>query len=125
MKKIKIVNLTQHQPTVEQIASGVETLDEKQEIIKKLLTFNELPVDKEELKERAIRLANIAKEEGVYEYAMIGGAPYLMSYLEKSLKNLGIQPLYSFSKREVIEKKQDNGEIQKISFFKHIGWIEV
>ena len=119
----RIVNLTQHNPTPEQIRKGVENLDERHEEIKELLTFDEIPT-KEELEDRAKRLARIVLEEGVYDAAMIGGAPYFMSYLEKALKEAGIQPLYSFTRREVEEVK-DGDKVIKKSVFKHIGFVEV
>jgi hypothetical protein len=121
---MRIANLTQHKPTTEQIKAGVEHLSEKENEIKTLLTFENIPTI-EEMEDRAERLAKIVKEEGVYDATMIGGAPYFMSILEKKLKEYGIKPLYSFSKREVIEETNENGEVIKKSIFKHIGFIEV
>jgi hypothetical protein len=69
-------------------------------------------------------LARIVKEEGVFDAAMIGGAPFFMSTLEKTLKEYGIKPLYAFSKRESVEENE-NGIIIKKSIFKHIGFVEV
>ena len=122
---MEIINLTQHIPTKEQIEQGVENLDERHEEIKHLLTFEEIPT-KSEMKDRAERLARIVKEEGVYDAALIGGAPYFMSTLEKVLKKHGIKPLYSFSKR-IVEEVQDEktGEVVKKTIFKHIGFVEV
>ena len=119
----RIVNLTQHNPTPEQRTKGVENLDERHEEIKELLTFEEIPT-KKELEDRSKRLARIAAEEGVYTSAMIGGTPYFMSYLEKALKEVGIQPLYTFSKRETEEVKEGDKVVKK-SIFKHIGFVEV
>ena len=57
---------------------------------------------------------------------MIGGAPYFMSTLEKKLKEYGIKPLYSFSKRIVEESEdKDTGEVVKKTIFKHLGFVEV
>jgi len=116
-----ILNLTQHFASKEQIEEGVFEPEDKEKV-KKLLTFNELP-SKEEIKERARLLTGIAIVEGA-EKAMIGGAPYLMSSLEKKLKEFDIQPVYAFSKR-IVEETEKDGEIIKKSIFKHIGFIEV
>jgi hypothetical protein len=120
---MKIANLTQHIPTDKQKADGVVHLPEKHEIIKTLLTFENIPT-KEEMVDRAERLAKIVEEEGVFDAALIGGAPYFMSTLEKVLKEHGIKPLYSFSKRISIEKKEGD-KIIKQNVFEHIGFIEV
>lgn len=119
MKLKPILNLTQHVGTPEQ---GVydEVL---KPILVEQLTFTTLP-SSEEIKKRAENLAEIASLLG-YEKAMIGGAPYLMSELEKSLKARGIQPLYSFTERVSVETKSPTGEVTKTSVFKHIGWVEV
>jgi len=120
----RIANLTQHLPTEQQKKEGVENLDERHNEIKTLLTFDNLP-SKEEMVDRAERLARIVKEEGVYKYALIGGAPYFMSTLEKVLKENGLTPVYSFSKRKVIEEKDETGKVIKKTIFEHEGFIEV
>ena len=55
--------------------------------------------------------------------AMIGGAPYLMSELEKELWHLGIEPVYAFTKRESVETVGENGEVTKTAVFKHAGFV--
>jgi len=116
-----ILNLTQHSPTKEQIEDGVFEPEYKDKV-RELLTFNNIP-SKNEIKERARLLTGIAISEGVDE-VMIGGAPYLMGALELELKSYNIKPLYSFTKREVIEV-QKGDEVIKQSAFKHIGFVEV
>jgi len=120
----KIANLTQHKPTNEQIKAGVIHLEEKENEIKELLTFDNIPTLKE-MEDRAERLARIVVEEGVFKKAMIGGAPFFMSTLEKVLKKYGIKPVYAFSKRIVVEEKLENGEVIKKNIFKHLGFVEV
>ena len=117
-----ILNLTQHKPTEEQIKAGVIDPSEIKSEIQALLTFDEIP-SKEEMEERAIRLARIVYSEGINK-AMIGGAPYFMSTLERVLKENGIQPLYAFSKRVVEEVETENGFEKKV-IFKHLGFVEV
>ena len=53
---------------------------------------------------------------------MIGGAPYLIASLHDALVGRDIQPLYAFSKRVSVEKKE-GGEVIKTSVFKHVGFV--
>ncbi len=118
----KILNLTQHQPTAEQVEAGVIDASSPA-TVKELLNFESLP-SKEEIRKRAFSLAEMAEEVGV-KFAMIGGAPFLMSALEKALKERGVEPLYAFSQRVSVEKKQEDGSIVKTTIFKHLGFVEV
>jgi len=119
---MEILNLTQHKPTEEQIKAGVVDPVERKNEIQILLTFDKIPT-KNEMEDRAIRLAKICIEEG-FDKAMIGGAPYFMSTLERILKENGVQPLYAFSKRVVEEVETENG-VEKKVIFKHLGFVEV
>ena len=141
---LKIVNLTQHTTTEEQIEAGVITPRKNATAIRKALTFDKIPV-KAEILERAILLAGYAEDEliqppeyidvtddpdifGDYELppksaAMIGGAPYLMAPLEEALRNRGIQPIYAFSFRESNEQIQPDGSVKKTIEFRHIGFV--
>jgi len=120
----RILNLTQHPATPSQRKAGVVEPDEElKKEIKRLLTFEELP-DKVDISTRAYYLAQIAYEAG-YKFALIGGAPYLMSALERHLKASGVTPVYAFSKRETIEKTMPDGSVVKTQVFKHLGFIEV
>jgi hypothetical protein len=116
---MKILNLTMHKATKEQIEAGV--FDLHGEGIVNLLTFEEIPTP-DELEERATQLAKIAQKQKVRK-AMIGGAPYLMPYLENQLCLNGIAPVYAFSKRESVEKELD-GKVIKTNVFKHVGFVE-
>lgn len=118
----KIINLTQHMATPEQIEAGVYEPKNKDSVIKNL-TFEELP-NHIGIMVRAVNLANIAKKEGA-ECAMIGGAPYLMSALEKALKMFEIKPVYGFTKRESVEIVEADGGVKNASVFKHAGFIEM
>ena len=113
----KIVNLTQHKASQEQVEKGVFDLTDNTEL-KVLLTVNDLPTP-DDIYHRVAGIVEIAKESGA-KSAMIGGAPFLMSALEKELKSAGIQPLYAFTKRVAIE---ENGV--KTSIFKHEGFVKV
>jgi hypothetical protein len=141
-----VLNLTQHKATKDQKEAGVIDLPEsyRKKIIE-LLTFNEIP-DCDEIHGRVIMLVNVVEEflsdemspvkeefleakandyNGVGELGlafMIGGAPFFMPELQRELSKIGT-PLYAFSKREVVETVNDNGEVLKSSVFKHIGFV--
>ena len=119
--KLKILNLTQHTPTSEQV-EVVEPIPEIKIHIKTLLTFSSTP-SPQEIRERAEKLADIAQRLG-YKSAMIGGALWLMGPLEKALRKRGISPLYAFTTREVVEEKLPDGSIKKTTVFKHHGFVE-
>ena len=116
-----VINLTQHPATEEQEFDGVFEPQNKEDV-RRLLTFDTIP-NKGVLYMRAVQLAEIASESGA-KFAMIGGAPYLMSPLEDALKREGITPLYSFSERESIEETLPTGEVIKKSVFRHKGFIK-
>ena len=118
---MKILNLTQHAATPDQIAAGVVEPADK-ELVQALITFDELPSAKE-VEAKAKALAQMAGYDG-YDTVMIGGAPYFMAPLEKALREQGIKPLYAFSKRESVEEKQADGSVKKIQMFRHAGWVE-
>ena len=120
---MKILNLTQHTASPEQLSSGVvEPTPELKVKIKELLTFNSLPAQNEILG-RALALAGLVETlDEEFSHAMIGGAPFFMSALEKELREIGVTPLYAFSQR-VVEEKEDGSE--KKVFFRHEGFVEV
>jgi hypothetical protein len=115
-----ILNLTQHAASQAQLNNGViEPVDKDQ--VQKLITFDTIPTCSE-MRFRAKALAQIAKESGA-SAAMIGGAPYFMSTLESALMNVHIEPVYAFSVRESQEVTQPDGSVQKVSVFKHAGFV--
>nr|WP_321500828.1 hypothetical protein [uncultured Dethiosulfovibrio sp.] len=117
---MRIVNLTQHSITEEQKLDGVIEVSVKKEVTK-LLTFNDLP-SIDEMETRARGLASIAKKEGATA-AMIGGAPYLMAYLELALIESGIEPIYSYSRRDCTEERSPDGSVRKMMVFRHKGFV--
>jgi len=122
----KILNLTQHVATQEQIEAGVfEPSEEDKKTIQKLLTIDEIPT-KEDLSWRAAQLSLMAAHYCYPEgKAMIGGAPYLMSFLEDVLRYESVKPVYAFSKRESVDQVQQDGSVRKIALFRHCGFVEV
>ena len=122
---MKIINLTQHEPSPQQVNAGV--ISERSDEIKALLDFAEMPTFSN-IKFKANKLALIAKavsKTTEATHAMIGGAPYLMAPLEKSLMTLGIIPVYSFSKRVSYETLDKEGKVIKVSEFVHQGFVSV
>ncbi len=118
MENKKTINLTMHPATPEQ---GCIEPDNKAEV-KELLLFKGLPTV-DEIQHRALMLANIANEQGA-THAMIGGALYLMSHLERALLTMGITPVYAFSERVSVEVTLPDGKVEKRAVFKHLGFIE-
>jgi len=136
----RILNLTQHSPTPEQIAAGVvwgEISDAQETEVRALLTFDTLPTPVE-VRHRAERLAEIAAsaftivdyggDSGLvsnesFKFAMIGGAPYLMAPLESALRARGITPVYAFSVRESVDQVQPDGSVRKVAVFRHAGFV--
>lgn len=135
-----ILNLTQHPATAEQVAAGVVDLtpDERRQL-HQLLTFEELP-SAEELEERAEEIEILARRafdgDPHLDAVMIGGAPFLMAPLERSLKAeheladehaseppFRPQVLYAFSRRESVEERQPDGSVRKINVFRHAGFV--
>jgi hypothetical protein len=118
----KILNLTQHAATLEQVTAGV--FEPKNKVaVSRLLTFDAVP-EKNELFERANALANIAAESAATA-VMIGGAPFFMSAIEREMKLRGIQCLYAFSRRESVDQRQADGSVVKTQVFRHAGFVVV
>ena len=117
---MKILNLTQHQATPEQLAAGVVEPADKKQVVD-LLTFDSIPTPAE-MRDRAAKLAAIAAEAGV-EAAMIGGAPFFMAPLERALLEAGVEPVYAFSLRVTEEVTQPDGSVRKTSVFRHAGFV--
>jgi hypothetical protein len=100
-----ILNLTQHNPTPEQIEAGVvNLLDEMRARVRELLTFEEIP-NANQMASNAREIASIAaeffesgaSEDNMFRGAtMIGGAPYFMPFLVSILMVFRIIPLFSF-----------------------------
>jgi len=120
----KIVNLTQHPATPEQIAAGVEDLrGPALEALRECLTFDALPT-RFDIEVAAEAIATLAATGLEYEAAMIGGAPWLMAPLEAALRRYGVRPLYAFSRREVAEEAMPDGSVRKVAVFRHVGFVE-
>lgn len=118
---MKILNLTQHPASPEQVEAGVvEPAPEVKAQVKELLTFVGYP-SPEVVQDRATALVAVVEEQG-FEAAMIGGAPFFMAPLENTLSACGILPCYAFSERVSEEVTQADGSVQKVSRFKHVDF---
>lgn len=128
MKTIIIINITQHTVTNDQLNDlenkfqKVAMLNPEGDMFKENLTFIRMP-SKEEMIKRAKKIANDCHILGA-SYAVIAGAPYFMSILEKELFRLDIMPMYSFSERVSQEVIEADGSVRKVNVFKHVGFIE-
>ena len=124
MKK-RIVNLTQHTFSAEQLADlwarGVEIIEFPFD--KGLITFDTCP-SVDELRARAREVADVAKDYNP-THAMIGGAPYFMPFLEEALWEHVIVSTYAFTERRAVETGNANGSVTKTSVFCHGGWIKL
>ena len=118
----RIINLTQHPATPEQLEAGVFDLKGTELAwLKNLLNFD-APPSEFDLANDAISIAAIADRTGE-KTAMIGGAPFLMAPLESKLIEFGLAPVYAFSRRESVETVQDDGSVRKTTVFNHIGFV--
>lgn len=121
---MKITNLTQHVATPEQIVADVVDLPaDDRARLQQLITFHVIP-SSEEIRERAEAVAQLAVKAGATT-AMIGGAPFFMSALEKALCEAGVKPVYAFSVRESQDVVQADGSVRKVAVFRHAGFVEV
>lgn len=128
----KVINLTQHAPTPEQIEAGVvPNSPEIQKTVSALLTFETLP-SRDQIWSQAKDLAILAR--GIAESmeanfkgpvpVMIGGAPYLMMTLENQLSLRGMEAVFAFSARESVETHNADGSVSKTMVFRHKGFVE-
>jgi hypothetical protein len=131
----EIINLTQHQATPEQRATGVADLPEYlRKEVSQVITFDEIP-SPEEMKIRAQQVVGIFRrgqdvlsQEGTIPVgisAMIGGAPFFMRPLEEALLADGVEPVYAFSRRESADQPQSDGTVKKVAVFRHTGFVKV
>lgn len=124
-----IVNLTQHNPSLEQIQAGVVE-PRNPSRVRQLLTFHDVQdLHFFALQGRARDITDIAALAFPLRYkgekrALIGGAPFFMPYLAHSLKARGITPVYAFSERVSEEQVQPDGSVRKVNVFKHVAFVD-
>ena len=123
-----ILNLTQHQATPEQTAAGVVDLPSGlQDYLRELLAFDCITeTQHDDMAGRArdvVQIINDFETDDVIDKALIGGAPFFTSYLEAALRAIAVQPVYAFSKRDVVETATEDGRITKTTVFRHQGFV--
>lgn len=134
-----ILNMTQHAASAEQKAAGtVDLAPSEAAELRRLLTFNELPTEKQ-IEERAAAIVGLARAhfrklmgrvasgaiEGEDIRCMIGGAPFLMPALTQAMRRGGFVPVCAFSRRESVEESLADGSVVKRSVFQHLGFVEL
>ncbi len=125
---MKIINLTQHLATPEQIAAGVIDLDaDARAKLSAAITFFSLP-SVSELAARAEIVATIASNhrdaDKEFDAAMIAGASYFIPALENALREANIVPLHAFSLREQIQTELADGSVKRETIFRHRGFVQ-
>lgn len=121
-----IWNATQHSATPEQKAQGVVDLPtEIREELCKHLTFEDIP-GSEDLRMRSIAVVGLLMTCGAKpgDKAMLGGAPFFMEELSHSCREIGLVPVFAFSRRESAEQVMPDGSIKKVAVFRHLGFVE-
>ncbi len=136
----KILNLTQHNSTVEQKEAGIIDMSEELRTkIVPLLNFYKLPSE-EDIEYRVVSIQkelyanygldynnpehtdDIFKKKSKLDGFMIGGALFLMTPLADAISYMG-NVYYAFTKRVSIEETQDDGTVIKKSVFKFEGLV--
>lgn len=121
---MKILNLTQHVATPDQITAGVfEPFDKKE--VQSLLTFDTLPLASDIMSrvKSLVTICYLIRKAVGFDGVMIGGAAYLMGRLETALTVCGFTPVHAFTVRETVEEKQDDGSVKKVAVFRHAGFV--
>lgn len=120
---MKVINLTQHTPTMSQAAevAFVTLPDDVRAQVLALITFAPAEVNYETLRYRADTLAQIAANSGA-DVAMLGGAPFFQSFLENALLAQGVGFCYALSERVARDEVQADGSVRKVSVFEHAGF---
>lgn len=121
---MRVLNLTQHIATPEQIEAGVVDMQpEEREWLQRLLTFNTLPAADDIASRVACIEGLVMATKGECTHVMLGGAPFLMAPLEKAMRSVGLTPVYAFSKRVSSEICQPDGSVMKTSKFVFEGFV--
>lgn len=128
----KILNLTQHKATEDQIRAGVFDLpDDQHAKVRDLLTFHPTvdedgvkhPPACEQIGDAAVALARLAETAHPNGDVMIGCAPWLLIELADELLACGLRVLFAFSERESVEQVQADFSVRKVQVFRHLGFI--
>ena len=127
-----ILNATQHDATGDQQTAGVTNLPPAiAAAVRNNLTIDNIPTHNEIVR-RCTAVVLLIEQHNydngvscVGQRVMIGGAPWLMSFLEAELWARGFTPVYAFSVRrseEVVDSA--TATVRKVNVFKHVGFVE-
>lgn len=123
----KILNLTQHNATQDQLDAGVfEPTPAQKARIKEILTFDSQILKYPDIiEERAAEMCALVTQfySSVKVKLMIGGAPFFMGPLGDKLTHIGYEVVYSFTDRVSVDQVNEDGTITKTSVFKHLGFV--
>lgn len=127
-----ILNATPFKASIGEIAGGVRDLDTPiRSQVSTLLTFTKMPT-REELDTRAFRVAEIIKkvEVGLYvlhdievDAVLISGPAMIASALERELREVGLNVVYSYVAREAHEYINKRGFKAIETVYVHKGFI--
>ena len=128
---MKILNLTQHSPTEDQIAAGVADPDDTVARNRALnVAASDLvgPNVQDIIHNRIADLVEIVLQHGLDHpvwdgRVMIGGLPVLTASLAVTLAKIGCSPVYAVTDRVSVESVQADGSVRKTSEFKHVGFV--
>lgn len=112
-----ILNLTQHEPTLEQAHQGLCN-GPNRGALQACLTFTSEDIRQGYIPARAASLAEYAAKQGAKQ-ALIGGLPALMGPLVEALRARGIVPVFAHSERVSEDKVQPDGSVRKVNSFRH------
>ena len=128
---MKILNLTQHSPTKDQIKAGVVDPDDVNARNRALnVQASDLvgPDVAAIIHNRVADLIEIVLQHGIDHpvldgRVMIGGLPVLTSALAGVLAKIGCEPVYAVTDRVSVESVQPDGSVRKTSEFRHVGFV--
>ena len=131
----KILWASAHMPTEEQINDfkNNEVIYLKDDFNALQEALNNTPCDTEKLKHLACDLISYCRFNAIDFIVQPAGSPAMQFVLGSELKHLKTfdinhqlpKVMYAHSERISHDELQKDGSIKKISFFKHLGWIEV
>lgn len=113
----KLINLTQHAGSTEQVSQGLIEPQDKG-AVQRLLTFTGEDILAQKIEARAESLAELALKEGATA-ALVGGLPALMGPLCAALEDRGIAPVFAHSDRVSEDQTQPDGSVKKVAIFRH------
>ena len=123
---MSILNLTQHNATLDQKAEGIIDFPvDFQVALKGLLTFP-TQYTRKDLECRALQIHELIRDfcgpsKEVLDGVMIGGMPSFMPVLEATLISKGIRVGYACTERKSVDKTLPDGSVQKTAVFVHAG----